>query len=76
MKYRTHDELQRWKQRCLIDLFEERLATAGVLDAAGAQAIHDAAEAAIALAEDSPLPDPGNLLVDVCSGAHRHDTHC
>ena len=52
---------------------EDRLAVAGVLYADGAQAVHAAAEAdieaAIAFAEDSPLPDPGSLLVDVYTPA-------
>ena len=74
MKYRTDDELAEWKQRDPIELFEDRLAAAGVLDAGGAQAVHDAAqaaiEAAIAFAEESPLPDLDNLLVDVYTGAN------
>lgn len=73
MKYRSDDELERWKQRDPIELFEERLAAAGVLDADGAQSTHAAAEAdieaAIAFAEESPLPDPADLLVDVYTGA-------
>ncbi|WP_419853405.1 thiamine pyrophosphate-dependent dehydrogenase E1 component subunit alpha [Candidatus Poriferisodalis sp.] len=73
MKYRSDDELEQWKQRDPIELFEDRLATAGVLDADGAQAVHDAAEAdieaAIAFAEESPLPDPDSLLVDVYTPA-------
>ncbi|WP_423922201.1 thiamine pyrophosphate-dependent dehydrogenase E1 component subunit alpha [Candidatus Poriferisodalis sp.] len=74
MKYRTDDELAQWKQRDPIELFEGRLAAAGVLDADGAQAVHDSAqadiEAAIAFAEESPLPDPDNLLADVYTGAN------
>ncbi|WP_419553287.1 thiamine pyrophosphate-dependent dehydrogenase E1 component subunit alpha [Candidatus Poriferisodalis sp.] len=74
MKYRSDDELAQWKQRDPIELFEDRLAAAGVLDADGAQAVHDAAEAdieaAIAFAEESPLPDPDNLLADVYTGAN------
>lgn len=73
MKYRSDDELEQWKQRDPIELFEDRLATTGVLDADGAQAAHDAAEAdieaAIVFAEESPLPDPDNLLVDVYTPA-------
>ncbi|WP_420609315.1 thiamine pyrophosphate-dependent dehydrogenase E1 component subunit alpha [Candidatus Poriferisodalis sp.] len=73
MKYRSDDELEQWKQRDPIELFEDRLATAGVLDADGAQAVHAAAEAdieaAIAFAEESPLPDPDSLLVDVYTQA-------
>ncbi len=73
MKYRSDDELEQWKQRDPIELFEDRLAAAGVLDADGAQAVHAAAEAdieaAIAFAEESPLPDPDSLLVDVYTQA-------
>lgn len=69
MKYRTDEELERWKQRDPIDLLEARLPELGVLSAAGIEAVHAEVEArieeAIRFAEDSPLPDPSTLLDDV-----------
>ena len=69
MKYRTDEELERWKQRDPIDLLEARLPELGVLSAAEIEAVHAEVEArieeAIRFAEDSPLPDPSTLLDDV-----------
>jgi TPP-dependent pyruvate/acetoin dehydrogenase alpha subunit len=69
MKYRTDEELERWKQRDPIDLLEGRLPALGVLSGDEIQAVHAdveaQVEAAIQFAEDSPLPDPDTLLDDV-----------
>ena len=69
MKYRTDEELERWKQRDPIDLLEQRLAGAGILSAEQARGVHDdiaaQIEAAIQFAEDSPEPDPSGLFDDV-----------
>ncbi|MGB5756468.1 MAG: thiamine pyrophosphate-dependent dehydrogenase E1 component subunit alpha [Acidimicrobiales bacterium] len=69
MKYRTDEELERWKQRDPIDLLEARLPELGVLSAAEIEAVHAEVEAqieeAIRFAEDSALPDPSTLLDDV-----------
>ncbi len=69
MKYRTDEELERWKQRDPIDMLEARLPDLGVMTAEEIQAVHTAIEAdieeAIRFAEDSPLPDGATLLDDV-----------
>ena len=69
LSYRTDEELQEWQKRDPIHLFEAQLAQAGILDQAGAAAVHDAVLAAvkagIEFAEASPLPDASTLLDDV-----------
>ena len=69
LTYRTDEELAEWQQRDPITLFEARLAELEVLDAAGAQQVHDDTladvRAGIEFAEASPLPDPSVLLDDV-----------
>jgi pyruvate dehydrogenase E1 component alpha subunit len=69
LKYRTDDEVTRWKARDPIALFEARLAEHGVLSPAAAAAVHEEVlrdvQAGIAFAEASPPPDPSALLEDV-----------
>ncbi len=69
VKYRTDEELERWKQRDPIDLLEARLPELGVLSVEEMEAVHAEVEAqideAIQFAEDSPLPDSSTLLDDV-----------
>ena len=69
LSYRTDEELQEWQKRDPIHLFEAQLAQAGILDQAGAAALHDAVsadvKAGIEFAEASPLPDASTLLDDV-----------
>ena len=69
LSYRTDEELQEWQKRDPIHLFEAQLAQAGILDQAGAAAVHDAVsadvKAGIEFAEASPLPDASTLLDDV-----------
>lgn len=69
VKYRTDEELERWKQRDPIDLLEARLPGLGVLSTEEIEAVHAEVEAqideAIRFAEDSPLPDGETLLDDV-----------
>ena len=69
MKYRTDEELERWKQRDPIDLLEARMTQMGTMTADEIGGVHaevDAAiEAAIQFADDSPPPDPATLLDDV-----------
>ena len=69
LSYRTDEELQEWQKRDPIHLFEAQLAQAGILDQAGAAAVHDAVsadvKAGIEFAETSPLPDASTLLDDV-----------
>lgn len=71
MKYRSDEELERWKQRDPIDLLEARLPELGVMTVEQIGAVHAEIEAqieeAIQFAEDSPLPDAAILLDDVYS---------
>ncbi|MGI9595959.1 MAG: thiamine pyrophosphate-dependent dehydrogenase E1 component subunit alpha [Acidimicrobiales bacterium] len=69
VKYRTDEELERWKQRDPIDMLEARLPDLGVLTTEEIEAVHADVEAqieeAIQFADDSPLPDGATLLDDV-----------
>jgi pyruvate dehydrogenase E1 component alpha subunit len=69
MKYRTDEELERWKQRDPIDLLEARLPGLGVMTETEIEAVHAKVDAdideAIQFAEESPLPDGDTLLDDV-----------
>ena len=71
LKYRTDEELLEWQKRDPIKLMEERLREMGILDEAQIEAIHkevlDEIAEAIEFAENSPQPDPANLLDDVYS---------
>jgi pyruvate dehydrogenase E1 component alpha subunit len=73
LKYRPDAEVDEWKARDPIFSFEERLiengtATSDQIEAIWAELRADI-EAAIAFAEDSPLPDPSQVMVDVYTGA-------
>lgn len=63
--YRTQEEIQSWRERDPIGQFRARLIEAGLLDSARAEALSQAAraaiEAAVAFAEQSPEPDPALL---------------
>ena len=69
LSYRADEELQEWRKRDPILLFEAQLAELGVLTQAQAAAVHDGVladvRAGIAFAEQSPPPDPAELLDDV-----------
>ena len=69
LSYRADEELQEWRKRDPILLFEAQLAELGVLTQAQAAAVHDSVladvRAGIAFAEQSPPPDPAELLDDV-----------
>jgi len=69
LSYRADEELQEWRKRDPILLFEAQLAELGVLTKAQAAAVHDGVladvRAGIAFAEQSPPPDPAELLDDV-----------
>ena len=72
LKYRTDDEVDEWKKRDPIFTFEDRMVDAGVatrdrIEEIWAELRADI-EAAITFAEESPLPDPDQLLVDVYTG--------
>jgi TPP-dependent pyruvate/acetoin dehydrogenase alpha subunit len=75
MKYRSDEEVEEWKGRDAIDAIERTMVADSVADAeeiaairAGVQAEVDAA---IEFAENSPMPDPGELLLNVYSETAR-----
>jgi pyruvate dehydrogenase E1 component alpha subunit len=67
--YRTKDEVEREKLRDPIVLFRERALKAGWLSEEEARTIekdvHDLVDEAVAFAEASPEPPPGELLTDI-----------
>ncbi len=69
LSYRTDEEVEQWKQRDPIHVFEARLAEQGVLSEEAAAAVHAAVqeevEAGIAFAEESPMPEPSAVTEDV-----------
>jgi TPP-dependent pyruvate/acetoin dehydrogenase alpha subunit len=60
-RYRTEEEIERWKARCPIKRFRQELIEEGVLTSDEADRIEEGAyaavEAAVVFAEDSPEPD-------------------
>jgi len=76
LKYRTDDEVAVWKQRDPIFSFEERLIDVGTATAADIEAVwaelRDDIAAAIRFAEESPLPEPDQVLVDVYTTTRTH----
>lgn len=71
LTYRTDEELEKWKKRDPIRLFEERLVEMGLLTGKKISNIYSKInaeiESAIKFAEDSPFPDTSELLEDVYS---------
>jgi pyruvate dehydrogenase E1 component alpha subunit len=69
LKYRSDDEVAVWKERDPIFGLEARLAQTGIMTAEQAAEIWATQRAdiddAIAFAEESPYPDPDQLLADV-----------
>jgi pyruvate dehydrogenase E1 component alpha subunit len=67
--YRTEEEVEEHRKRDPIPMLESKLAEAGILSPEEAARVHaevtEEALAAIAFAEESPLPDPSELLTDV-----------
>ena len=69
LSYRTDAELEEWRKRDPIHMFEARLAELGVLGKDQAAAVHEQVladvKAGIEFAEASPFPAPETLLEDV-----------
>ena len=69
LKYRTDDEVAMWKERDPIFSFEGRLIEAGTATVDDIEQVwselRDDIAAAIEFAEQSPIPEPDQLLVDV-----------
>jgi pyruvate dehydrogenase E1 component alpha subunit len=73
--YRTQEEVDAWKARDPITLIEERALARGAASREDLEAVWERTRAeiaeAVAFAEQSPDPDPGDLLADVyTSGPH------
>lgn len=68
-KYRDRSEVERWKAKCPILRFEDRLRAEGVLADAEMEAIKAAARReileAVSFAEESPYPDPDDAFSDL-----------
>ena len=73
MNYRTEEEVEEWKQRDAIQSFEKRLMQLKVMTAKQIQAVHDKVnkdiEGAIEFANNSPYPEPHELLENVYNEA-------
>ncbi len=69
MRYRDPTEAEPWRARDPIDLFAAALVGGGILTAeqvtSGARAAERAIDAALAFAQESPLPDPSAAFEDV-----------
>jgi acetoin:2,6-dichlorophenolindophenol oxidoreductase subunit alpha len=69
LKYRTDDEVAEWKQRDPIFSYEERLIEAGTASAEEIEQVWAELRAGIAtaiqFAEDSPLPEPDQLMANI-----------
>jgi len=67
--YRTHEEMESWKELCPIKRFKEKLVEAGVMDGEEAEAIDQEAKATIDHAAEEalafPEPSPENLEDEV-----------
>lgn len=73
MNYRTEEEVEEWKQRDAIQSCEKRLMQLKVMTAKQIQAVHDKVnkdiEGAIEFANNSPYPEPHELLENVYNEA-------
>jgi TPP-dependent pyruvate/acetoin dehydrogenase alpha subunit len=73
LKYRPDDEVLAWKARDPISTFEQRMLDNGTATADDFEQIWSEVRAtideAIAFADESPFPDPDQLLVGVFTGS-------
>lgn len=67
--YREDTEVEEWRRRDPIDALEARMAAAGVMSPEESAAVRDRIQAevddAVTFAEESPQPDPADMLVGV-----------
>ena len=72
MKYRSDDEVTQWRQKDPVPRHEDLMVSAGAMTPDGIEAVRAEiaaeVEAAIEFAEQSPMPDPDDLLFGVYSG--------
>ena len=73
MKYRSDEEVEEWRGKDPIPRHEDLMVEVGAMTPDGIEAVRAEiaaeVEAAIEFAEQSPMPDPDDLLVDVYSSA-------
>ena len=73
MKYRSDEEVDQWRARDPIPRHEALMARVGAMTLEEAEAaraeVGAEVEAAVEFAEQSPMPDPADLLTDVYSDA-------
>ena len=66
LEYRTESEFQKWKDRCPIETFKERLLEAEIVTDQNLQNMADdisrEIEEAVAFAQECPFPDTGRLM--------------
>ena len=76
MKYRSDEEVDQWRARDPIPRHEALMARVGAMTLEEAEAaraeVGAEVEAAVEFAEQSPMPDPADLLTDVYSDAREH----
>ena len=72
MKYRSDDEVEEWRGKDPVPRHEDLMVGAGAMTPDGIEAVRAEiaaeVEAAVEFAEQSPMPDPDDLLVGVYSG--------
>ena len=72
MKYRSDDEVEQWRQKDPVPRHEDLMVSSGAMTPDGIEAVRAEiaaeVEAAVEFAEQSPMPDPDDLLVGVYSG--------
>ncbi len=72
LKYRSDEEVARWRERDPIFSLEDRLSEAGIMSKAQSEEVWERVRGEIAdaieFAEQSPLPEPDQLLANVYTG--------
>ena len=72
MKYRSDEEVEEWRGKDPVPRHEDLMVSVGAMTPAEVEAVRAEiaaeVEAAIEFAEQSPMPDPDDLLADVYSG--------
>ena len=72
MKYRSDDEVRQWRAKDPIPRHEDLMVRLGAMASDGIEAVRAQVaaevESAVEFAEQSPMPDPDDLVADVYSG--------
>jgi pyruvate dehydrogenase E1 component alpha subunit len=74
--YRSKEEVEEYRKRDPITLFEAKLLADGLISAAELrqieQQVQDEVDEAVRFAEESPFPDPSTLLDHLYAQPERH----